>query len=33
MSEHQLRAIWRNTLAVLAWVAACTTAIVTGLPQ
>jgi len=33
MSEHQLRAIWRNTVAVLAWVGACATAIVTGLPQ
>ena len=33
MSEHQIRAIKRKTFAVLAYVAACATAIVTGLPQ
>lgn len=33
MSEHQLRAVGRHVTWVLVWVAACTTAIVTGLPQ
>ena len=33
MSEHQLRAIKCKTFAVVAYVAACAAAIVTGLPQ
>ena len=33
MSEHQLPAAGRHAAWVLAWVAACTTAILTGLPQ
>lgn len=33
MSEHPLRAVGCHVAWVLAWVAACTTAILTGLPQ